>query len=49
MSLRSTDCLRYDRQYCIPLWQEQRKDYTLYLYWGRVQLESASSPKIIHK
>ena len=30
----------------IPLGQEQRKDYKLYLHWGRVHPESASGPKI---
>ena len=34
-------------QYCIPLGQEQRKDYKLYLHWGRVHPEAARSPKII--
>ena len=28
-----TDCLSCQCQYCIPLGQEQRKDYNLYLHW----------------
>ena len=44
--LPSTDCLSCHRQYCTPFGQEQRKDYKLYLHWGRVHPESTSSPKI---
>ena len=41
-----TGFLSCHREYSIPLGQEQRKDYKLYLHWGRVHPESSSSPKI---
>ena len=41
-----TGFLSCHRQYCIPLGQEQRKDYKLYLHWGRVHPESASGPRL---
>ena len=49
LGLGSTVCLRCYRQYCIPLVQEQRKDYKPSLHWVRDDPESASSIVIKNK